>query len=164
MDHRRHPRCDGSQLHRPPGTAYQRLAARRISSDHWVWQPGPWLLVDRSTGHIAALHLPDFDALVSEVVWFRDYGAYCGVAQTAKGGLYAVVAQIGARKAVIQKQIAPWPPKSSQHGRPETPCQPAQWQRQPMRVALQLTGGGDPITFDIVGGSSIIEEGDGEDQ
>lgn len=129
------------------------------SSDHWVWQPGPWLLVDRSTGHITALHLPDFDALVSEVVWFRDYAAYCGVAQTAKGGLYALVAQIGARKAVIQKQIAPWP----QPGHPEAPCQPAQWQRQPMRVALQLTGG-DPITFDIAGGSSIVEEGDGEEQ
>ena len=24
----------------------------------WTWQPGPWLMVDRSTGHITALHLP----------------------------------------------------------------------------------------------------------
>lgn len=125
---------------------------------HWVWQPGPWLLVDRSTGHIAALHLPDFDALISNVVWFRDYAAYCGVAQTAKGGLYAVVAQLGAHKAVVQKQIAPWP----QPSHPDLPCQPAQWQRQPMRVTMQLAGG-DPLTFDVVGGSSIVEEGDGED-
>jgi hypothetical protein len=125
---------------------------------HWVWQPGPWLLVDRSTGHITALHLPDFDALVSEVAWFRDYAAYCGVAQTAKGGLYAVVAEIGARKAVMQKQVAPWP----QPALTELPCKPAQWQRQPMRVTIQLTGG-DPVTFDIVGSSSIVEEGDGED-
>jgi hypothetical protein len=128
------------------------------SSDHWVWQPGPWLLVDRSTGHITALHLPEFDPLVSDVVWFRDYAAYCGVAQTAKGGLYAVVAQLGARKAVMQKQIAPWP----QPSRLAQPCQPAQWQRQPMRVTMQLAGG-DPVTFEIVGGSSIVEEGDGED-
>jgi hypothetical protein len=128
------------------------------SADHWVWQPGPWLLVDRSTGHITALHLPDFDPLVSEAVWFRDYAAYCGVAQTVKGGLYAVVAQIGARKAVMQRQIAPWPQPA--HATP--PCQPATWQRQPMRVTLQLSGG-DPVTFDIVGGSSIVEEGDGED-
>jgi len=28
----------------------------------WSWQPGPWLLVDRSTGRITALHLPDFRA------------------------------------------------------------------------------------------------------
>lgn len=133
------------------------------AADRWVWQPGPWLLVDRSTGHITALHLPDFDALVSDAIWFRDYAAYCGVAQTAKGGLYAVVAQIGARKAVLQKQIGQWPPPGLQSGHPESPCQPAQWQRQPMRVTLQLTGG-DPITFDVVGGSSIVEEGDGEDQ
>ncbi|HZY61932.1 MAG TPA: hypothetical protein VFE38_05345, partial [Edaphobacter sp.] len=32
---------------------------------HWVWQPGPWLMVDRVTGHITALHLPDFDSAVS---------------------------------------------------------------------------------------------------
>lgn len=126
---------------------------------HWVWQPGPWLLVDRATGHIAALHLPDFDAAVSEVAWFRDYAAYCGVAQTAKGGLYAVVAQLGARRAVVQRQIGPWPQPA--HSGP--PCQPAQWQRQPMRVTIQPTGG-EPMTFDVVGGSSIVEEGDGEDQ
>src|ERR1700753_1269257 len=23
---------------------------------HWTWQPGPWLMVDRVTGHITALH------------------------------------------------------------------------------------------------------------
>lgn len=28
---------------------------------HWVWQRGPWLLVDRTTGHFAALKLPDYD-------------------------------------------------------------------------------------------------------
>jgi len=135
------------------------------TSAHWVWQPGPWLLVDRATGHIAALHLPDFDAAVSNVAWFRDYAAYCGVAQTAKGGLYAVVAQLGARRAVVHKQIAPWPPPAatqpaSAHTGP--PCLPAQWQRQPMRVTIQLTGG-DPITFDVVGGASILEEGDSDE-
>ena len=75
----------------------------------WSWQPGPWLLVDRMTGHITALHLPDFDEEVSEAVWFRDYAAYCGTAETAKGGLFAIVAQLGARRAVVQKQIGKWP-------------------------------------------------------
>ncbi len=65
------------------------------TATHWSWQPGPWLLVDRTTGHVTALHLPDFDAVVSEAVWYRDYAAYCGTAQTAKGGLFAIVAQIG---------------------------------------------------------------------
>jgi len=60
----------------------------------WNWQPGSWLLVDRTTGHITALHLPDFDTEVSNAVWFRDYAAYCGTAETAKGGLFAIVAQL----------------------------------------------------------------------
>ncbi len=34
-------------------------------TQHWVWQRGPWLLVDRSTGKVTALHLPEFDPGVS---------------------------------------------------------------------------------------------------
>lgn len=133
---------------------------------HWVWQPGPWLLVDRATGRITALHLPDFAPAVSEAVWFRDYAAYCGVAATAKGGLYAIVAQLGARRAVVSKQIAPWPQSGPQPG-PQpvhagSLCLPPVWQREPMRVTLQLAGG-DPVTFDVVGSASIVEEGDGEE-
>jgi hypothetical protein len=125
----------------------------------WSWQPGPWLLVDRSTGRITALHLPDFDVEVSEAVWFRDYAAYCGTAQTAKGGLFAIVAQLGARRAVVQKQIGKWP----QVVPVEPVCKSAQWQRAPMRVTLQATGG-EPMTFDVVGAASLIEEGDAADQ
>jgi len=123
---------------------------------HWVWQPGPWLLVDRVTGRITALHLPEFDAAVSNVVWYRDYAAYCGIGTTAKGGLFAMVAQLGARKAVVQKQIGAWPQVN--HFVPV--CQPAEWQRMPMRVTLKPTGG-EPMTFDVVGTSSLVEE-DGE--
>lgn len=126
---------------------------------HWSWQPGPWLLVDRSTGHIAALHLPNFDAVVSEAVWYRDYAAYCGTAQTVKGGLFAIVAQIGTTRTVVKKQIGKWPQAA-----PVQPvCRPAQWQRAPMRVTLQATGS-DPMTFDVVGGAAaLIEEGDAGD-
>jgi len=128
------------------------------SGAHWVWQPGPWLLVDRVSGHITALHLPDFDPLISNVVWFRDYAAYCGIATTAKGGLFAVVAQLGGRKPVVQKQLGKWP--QPEHSAPV--CQLAQWQRLPMRVTLQPTGG-ELVTFDVVGTTSLIEEGDNED-
>ncbi len=125
----------------------------------WVWQPGPWLLVDRVTGHITALHLPDFDAAVSDATWYRDYAAYCGVSTAAKsGGLVAVVAQLGARKAVVQKTIAKWPQEN--HFVPV--CRPAKWQRLPLRVTLQPTGG-DPATYDVVGSVALIEEGDNED-
>jgi hypothetical protein len=129
------------------------------TAPHWIWQPGPWLLVDRTTGHVTSLHLPAFDPLVSQVVWFRDYAAYCGILTTARSGLYAIVAQIGARRAVLQKQLAPWP--QPQHAIPI--CQQPQWQRQPLRVTLQPTGG-EPIIFDVIGTSTLIEEGDQEEQ
>ncbi len=125
------------------------------SAPHWIWQPGPWLLVDRTTGHITALHLPAFDPAVSDAVWFRDYAAYCGIATTAKGGLVAVVAQLGARRPVVQRALAPWPQPN--HFIPV--CQPAKWQRLPVRVTLQPTAA-EPLTFDVVGSTSLIEEAD----
>jgi hypothetical protein len=129
------------------------------TAPHWNWQPGPWLLVDRATGHVAALHLPDFDIEVSDAIWYRDYAAYCGTAQTAKGGLFAIVAQIGTTRAVVKKQIGKWPQAA-----PAQPvCKPAEWQRAPMLVTLQA-GGGEPMTFDVVGAAALIEEGDAEDQ
>ena len=126
---------------------------------HWVWQPGPWLMVDRVSGHVTALHLPDFDADVSEVVWFRDYAAYCGVATTAKGGLVAVVAQIGARKAVMVKPLAKWPMPEHQGA----VCVAAKWQRLPMRATLQMVGG-QAMTIDVMGSSSLVEEGENEEE
>lgn len=124
----------------------------------WSWQPGPWLMVDRSTGHITALHLPDFDEAVSNAVWFRDYAAYCGTGTTAKGGLFAIVAQLGGRRAVVQQQIGKWP-----QALPAAPvCKAVEWQRAPMRVTLQATGG-EAMTFDVVGTASLIEEGDAAD-
>jgi len=123
----------------------------------WVWEPGPWLLVDRITGHITALHLPEFDAAVSNVTWYRDYAAYCGIGTTAKGGLFAMVAQLGARKAVVQKQIGAWP--QPKHFVPV--CAPAEWERTPMRVTFKATAG-ESFTFEVVGGTSLVEENSDE--
>jgi hypothetical protein len=126
----------------------------------WVWQPGPWLLVDRVSGRIAALHLPDFDASISEVAWYRDYAAYCGVHTTAKGsGLSADVWQIGARRAALSAAVGRWP--APERVRPV--CAPAIWQREPMRVTLQATGA-DPVVYVVVGTSSqLVEDGEGGD-
>ncbi len=46
---------------------------------HWQWQRGGWLLVDRITGHISPINLPEFDAFYSAASWYRDYAAYCGL-------------------------------------------------------------------------------------
>ncbi len=125
----------------------------------WSWQPGPWLMVDRGSGHVTALHLPDFDPDVSQVVWYRDYAAYCGIAAGAKGGVIAVVAELGAHKAAVQKVLAPWPQTSPAH----PVCLAASWQRTPMRATLQATGG-QPVTFDVMGTSSLVEENDNSEE
>lgn len=126
----------------------------------WVWQPGPWLLVDRVTGRVASLHLPDFDSSISDAVWYRDYAAYCGIHTSAKGSaLTAEVWQIGARRAALQKAIGDWP----QPERIRPVCAPAVWQREPMRVTVRAAGS-EPRVFDVVGTSSLlVEDGEGGD-
>jgi hypothetical protein len=124
---------------------------------HWVWQRGPWLLIDRVTGHIAALKLPDYDPGVSQVVWFRDYGAYCGVMASGKS-LYAVVAQIAARKPVLAKKLMALDLTS----RPEPVCGLAEWQRLPLRATFHPSGK-DAVNFDIIPGSAVLVE-DSEDE
>ncbi len=126
----------------------------------WVWQPGPWLLVDRVTGRITSLHLPEFDSSISDATWYRDYAAYCGIHSTAKGSaLYAEVWQIGARRAALQKSIGAWP----QPERIRPVCAPAVWQREPMRVTMKLTGG-ESMEFNVVGTSTLlVEDGEGSD-
>src|ERR1041385_9553214 len=48
-------------------------------SPKWLWQRGNWLLVNRNSGKITVLKLPYFDPFYSDVSWYRDYAAYCGI-------------------------------------------------------------------------------------
>jgi hypothetical protein len=123
----------------------------------WVWQRGPWLLVDRVTGHVVALKLPEYDPGVSQVNWFRDYGAYCGVTASGKS-LYAVVAQVAARKPLLAKKLAAFDIES--HAQPV--CAAAEWQREPLQVTFHPTGK-DAVSFDVVPGSAVlVEDADSE--
>jgi hypothetical protein len=124
---------------------------------NWVWQRGPWLLVDRVTGHIMALKLPDYDPGVSQVSWFRDYGAYCGVTASGKS-LYAVVAQVTARKPVLAKKLEAF--DATNH--PDIACAAAEWQREPLRITFHPTGK-DAVSFDIVPGSAVLVEDAGDE-
>lgn len=126
--------------------------------EHWIWQRGPWLLVDRVSGHITAVKLPDYDPAVSSVVWFRDYAAYCGL--TASGRqLYAVVAQVAARKPVLAKKLGAWDP--SDH--PTPACAASTWQREPLRITFQPTGAAQ-VSYDLIGLSAVlVEDGDASD-
>jgi hypothetical protein len=134
-----------------------RAANTARAASPWVWQRGPWLLVDRQTGHIIALKLPYYDPGVSQVVWFRDYGAYCGVTASGKS-LYAMVAQVAARKPLLAKKLSAFDPENH----PEPACGPSEWQREPLRVTFHPTGK-EPVSFDIVPGSAVLVEDAGEE-
>ncbi len=123
----------------------------------WVWQRGPWVLVDRVSGHITALRLPDYDPGVSQVRWFRDYGAYCGLTASGKS-LYAVVAQVPVRKPVLAKKISAF--NAAQLTAPA--CDPPEWQRDPLRITFHPAGR-DAISYDFVPGSAVLVEDSGED-
>ncbi len=127
------------------------------AKEHWVWQRGPWLLVDRVTGHVTALRLPDYDPGASQVSWFRDYAAYCGITPSGKS-LYAVVAQIAARKPVLAKKLAAFDPTNH----PDPVCSPPDWQREPLRITFHPAGT-DAVSYDVVPGSAVLVE-DADDQ
>ncbi len=109
----------------------------------WIWQRGGWILVDRVSGHITAVKLPDFDASSSEVSWYRDYAAYCGIPD-GKDQLLAVVAQIGSRKAVFRKDLG----KAHAGEEPSPPCAAPHWERKPARVTF-VPGSGDKFTVNV---------------
>jgi hypothetical protein len=111
---------------------------------HWVWQRGPWLL-------------PDYDPGVSQVSWFRDYGAYCGLTATGKS-LYAVVAQIAGRRPLLAKKLAAF----DAAGHADPVCGAAEWQREPLRITFQPTGR-ESVSFDLVPGSAVLVEETGDE-
>ena len=76
---------------------------------------------------LSPLKLPHYDPAVSQVSWFRDYGAYCGVTASGKS-LYAVVAQLAAHKPVLAKKLDAFDPTPN---------------RTPTRCARSLTGRGN---------------------
>jgi hypothetical protein len=111
------------------------------------WQCGGWLLVDRTTGHITPINLPDFDAVYSAASWYRDYAAYCGVSEDGKK-LYAVVAQINRRKPVLKKSLSKT--DLADNAPPDSACPAPAWRRAPVRVSFEPPGD-DKQTFAIGG-------------
>jgi hypothetical protein len=100
-------------------------------SPHWLWQRGGWLLMDRTTGRISPLALPDFDAYLSSASWYRDYIAYCGVSEDGTK-LFAIVMQMGRRKPVLHKLLGAVDAKDI----PDSACEAPVWERQPARVSF----------------------------
>jgi hypothetical protein len=128
----------------------------------WQWQRGGWLLVDRVTGRVSALNLPEFDAFYSATSWYRDYAAYCGVADDGKK-IYAVVAQISRRKPVLKKLLSE--SGVSDDAPPDSACAAPSWQRTPARVSFDLPGSAKQTfvirghVVDVVNDAEEDEEG-----
>ena len=111
----------------------------------WRWQRGNWLLVDRDSGRISELKLPEFDPFYSDVSWYRDYAAYCGVSGNGEK-LFAVVAQVGAKKPIVRKELG----AARQGDMPDSECAAPKWQRQPARVTF-LPKDRPQISFEVRG-------------
>ncbi len=111
---------------------------QETAGPRWQWQRGGWLLVDRATGRIAPLALPDFDAVYSDVSWYRDYAAYCGVSDEGKK-IYAVVAQLNRRKPVLRKLLEAGEVVEAETKAAGTDfaCPTPAWQRSPVRVSFE---------------------------
>ena len=103
----------------------------------WQWQRGGWLLVDRITGRISPVGLPEFDVLYSAASWYRDYVAYCGVSDDGKK-TYAIVAQLGRRKPVLKKSLSG--EGLADDAAPDSACPVPSWQRTPVRVSFEAAG------------------------
>jgi hypothetical protein len=125
-------------------------------SPHWKWQRGDWLMVDRTTARITPLKLPEFDPFYSIVTWYRDYAAYCGISDDGDK-LYAVVAQIARKKAVLRKELG----AASQGDTPYSDCDAPQWERTPSKVTF-IPKRYPKVSFTVFGHSTDIATGDEE--
>jgi|SRR5208282_1735361 hypothetical protein len=133
----------------PPHEVTDRIfAVRRVfrlndslpeeAAPRWQWQRGGWLLVDRTTGRVSPISLPEFDVLYSAASWYRDYVAYCGVSDDGRT-TYAVVAQIGRRKPVLKKPLSG--SGLPDDAPPDSACASPAWQRAPARVSFEPSVG-----------------------
>ena len=125
----------------------------------WEWQPGGWLLVDRVTGHVSQIALPEFDPYYSAASWYRDYIAYCGISDDGKK-LSAVVTQLGHRKALLKKALGETKQESM-----GADCPTPTWQRRPARVTF-YAGEIQAATYAVHGhaAEAVIEQTPGDEE
>jgi len=131
------------------------------SAPRWQWQRGGWLLVDRATGRVSPINLPEFDVGYSSVSWYRDYAAYCGVSDDGKK-TYAMVAQLSRRKPVLKKPLSN--DGVPDDAAPDSACPAPVWQRAPVRVSFEPVGGAKQ-TFAIRGHAvDVVNEVEEEEE
>lgn len=154
--------ADGSSTSSSTGSLIDPKPAevKTAAQAHWVWQRGSWLLVDKVSAHVTVLKLLDYDPSVSQVAWFRDYAAYCGITPSGKS-LNAIITQLGVRKSVLTKKLLPYEAEDRAEERAGDHagqvCETPQWQRDPLRVTFHAKGR-DPVSFNVTGSSAVKVE------
>lgn len=108
----------------------------------WKWFPAGWLQVNRQTGRITSIKLPEYDSFYSSVSWYRDFVAYCGIGDDE--GLYAMVVQLGQKKPILKKRLG----EAKYGDQPNSECGVPVWQRDPLRISFQPIGG-NKVTFTL---------------
>ena len=121
------------------------------TAPRWKWQRGGWLMVDRNTGRVSQVTLPLFDPFYSEVSWYRDYAAYCGLSD-AGDKVLAMIVQLGVRKPVLRRELH----AANGGDTPDSECGTPKWERQPMRVTFSPKGA-QPVTFAVRGHAADID-------
>ena len=125
----------------------------------WKWQKSGWILVDRNSGRITQLKLPDFDPFFSETTWYRDYAAYCGVSDSGEK-YYAVVAQLTRKKPMVLKELG----AVKDADMPGSLCSAPEWQRQPARVTF-IPVDGAKFTYTVRGhAADLMSDSDADDE
>ena len=119
------------------------LPQEQDSAPRWRWQRGGWLLVSRTTGHISTFSLPDFDTYYSAASWYRDYVAYCGVAEEGDK-INAIIVQLDRRKPILKKNLG----ENANGEMPDSACSVPGWDRGPMRVTFE-TSGNQKLTYTV---------------
>jgi hypothetical protein len=102
-------------------------------------------MVDRDTGRVSQLNLPNFDSFYSLASWYRDYAAYCGVSDDGSK-LYAIVAQLGLKKPIVKRELG----MVKDADTPDAQCAAPEWQRQPARVTF-MPSLGQKLTYSVRG-------------
>jgi hypothetical protein len=120
------------------------LPTEPSAQPRWLWQRGGWLLVDRNTGRITQIKLPDLDHYYSDVAWYRDYAAYCGVADDGEK-VSAIVVQVTTKKPLYKKQLEKLGCEF-----PDAVCAQPLWQRTPARVTFTPQAG-EKLSVDVNG-------------
>lgn len=123
----------------------------------WIWQLGGWLLVDRVTGRLTSINLPDFDPYLSTASWYRDYVAYCAVSEDGTK-IYPAVSQLGRRKPIF-RGTAHQTGGTGDVGQ----CSALAWQRSPVRITFQTTEGN--VTYEIRGHiGNLVKEAEEDEE